>query len=380
MVPFIDLKSQQALIRDKIDARMASIMDDCRFIMGQEINELESQLSQFCGANHTLTCSNGTDALILALMLKNVGPGDAVIVPAFTFIATAEAVAVLGATPIFADVHRDTFNLDVKSVAAAIEVADKEGLNLKGVISVGLFGQPADMEPLRALAEQHELWVLDDAAQSFGATYKGQTAGNLGHMTTTSFFPAKPLGCYGDGGAVFVNDAEELDILQSMRVHGQGKNKYENVRLGMTGRLDTLQAAVLLEKLTIFPQELENRQAIAQRYNQALQEFCETPHIIDDTQSSWAVYTVKVEPEVRAGLMAHLQEEGIPSGIYYHTPLHQQKAYQQYPRATENLSVCESLPHEVLSLPMHAYLDEETQSHITRTFGEGVHKARKAAA
>lgn len=380
MISFIDLKSQQALIRRNIEKRFAEIMDDTRFIMGEEVAELESQLSEFCGSKHTLTCSNGTDALVLALMLKGVGPGDAVIAPAFTFVATAEAAAVLGATPVFTDVLPDTFNIDPESAQRAIAVARDEGLNPKGIIPVGLFGQPADMDTLKALAKAEGLWILDDAAQSFGATYKGATAGNLADISTTSFFPAKPLGCYGDGGAVFTNSDDDFEILQSLRVHGQGKHKYENVRLGMTGRLDTLQAAVLLEKLKIFPEEIQARQRIAERYNQGLQEACYTPVIMNNCQSTWAIYTVKVDPAARFHLLEHLKAKGIPTGIYYPIPLHQQKAYKHYPRANEHLPVCEALSHEVLSLPMHAYLDEESQDQVIQAFCESVQQAKRSAA
>ena len=375
MIPFVDLKSQQTRIRSKIEARFAEIMDDSRFILGQEVEELESQLAQFCGVKHTLTCSSGTDAIILALMLKGVGRGDAVIVPAFTFVATAEAVAVLGATPVFADVLSDTFNLDSVSAKEAITVARESGLTPQGVISVGLFGQPADMEAIQNLANRENLWVLDDAAQSFGASYKGISVGNLGDIATTSFFPAKPLGCYGDGGAVFTNFDEDFEILHSLRVHGQGQHKYENIRLGMTSRLDTLQAAVLLEKLTLFPDEIIARQRVAERYNEGLQAVCYTPVILDGCQSTWAIYTVKVDPAVRFNLPGHLRAKGIPTGIYYPIPLHQQKAYEPYPRATEYLPVCEALSQEVLSLPMHAYLNEETQDQVIQAFCEAIQLA-----
>lgn len=376
MIPFIDLAAQQKNIRSKVEVAMLRVLDHGAYIMGPEVYELETQLSSFCGAQHTLSCSDGTDALVLALRAKNVGPGDAVFAPSFTFAATAGAVALVGATIVFIDVLPDTFNMDPESLEKGIAKAKTLGLRPSGVIPVDLFGQAADYDALTPIAEKYGLWVLADAAQSFGGTYKGRKVGTLAESTTTSFFPAKPLGCYGDGGAVFTDNADLLKILQSLRVHGQGSDadKYKNIRVGITGRLDTLQAAVLIEKLSIFPEELGLRQKIADRYSQGLADVTVTPFVEPHCQSTWAIYTVKVDPEKRQDIMEGLKKEGIPSVIYYPLPLHHQEAYKQYPCATDSLPVSEELSRCVLSLPMHPYLEEETQDRIIKTFCEVVRK------
>jgi dTDP-4-amino-4,6-dideoxygalactose transaminase len=376
MIPFIDLATQQKRIRSQIEASMLRILDHGAYIMGPEVYTLETQLSSFCGAQHTLSCSDGTDALVLVLRAKNVGPGDAVFVPSFTFAATAGAVALVGATAVFIDVLPDTFNMDPESLEKGIAKAKTLGLRPSGVIPVDLFGQSADYDALTPIAEKHGLWVMADAAQSFGGTYKGRKVGTLAESTTTSFFPAKPLGCYGDGGAVFTNNANLLKILQSLRVHGQGSDadKYKNIRVGITGRMDTLQAAVLIEKLAIFPEELKLRQVIADRYSQGLADVATTPFVEPHCQSTWAQYTLKVTPEKRKDIMEGLKKEGIPSVIYYPLPLHHQEAYKQYPCATDSLPVSEELSRCVLSLPMHPYLEEETQDRIIKTFCELVTK------
>ncbi len=366
---FIDLKSQLNLIRPAIDAAIKKVLDHGIFIMGPEVFELEKQLSEFCGVKHTISCANGTDALGLVLMAKNVGPGDAVFVPSFTFAATAEVVAWVGATPVFIDSLEDTYNMDPKSLEQGIQTAKKMGLNPVGIIPVDLFGQPADYDAIQAIADTHELWVMADGAQSFGAEYKDRKVGSIGDVATTSFFPAKPLGCYGDGGAIFTNDDELAAIIKSLRVHGQGSDKYDNVRIGMNGRLDTIQAAILIEKLKVFPTELVNRQKTANAYNEALKDIVTVPKLIDGVTSAWAQYTIRLPKNInREQLIAELKESGIPSVIYYVKPLHQQTAYKYYPTSTtSNLPVCEALAGEVLSLPMSGYVSDEAAYQVVQT-------------
>lgn len=372
MIPFIDLESQQKRIRPQLEAAMLHVLDHGTYIMGPEVKKLEEDLSQFCGARNTLSCSNGTDAIGLVLMAKNVGPGDAIFVPSFTFAATAEVVAWMGATVVFIDVLPDTFNMDPESLEKGIQKAKSCGLRPTGIIPVDIFGQAADYDTITDLAEQHGLWVIADAAQSFGGSYKGRKIGSLVESTTTSFFPAKPLGCYGDGGAVFTENSDLFKIMQSLRVHGQGAggDKYQNVRVGMNARLDTLQAAILIEKLKIFAEEITLRQKVADRYSEGLADVTVTPVVRKDCVSAWAQYTLKVDPNKRKDLMEGLKQEGIPSVIYYPLPLHQQEAYKAHPCATETLPVCESLTKCVLSLPMHPYLEAETQDFIIKKFCE----------
>ncbi len=373
-IDFIDLKAQQALIRSKIDRAIERVLDHGIYIMGPEVKEVEERLSQFCGVKHTISCANGTDALGMVLMAKGIGKGDAIFVPSFTFAATAEIVAWVGATPVFIDSFADTFNMDPQSLKSGIKKAKELGLTPKGIIPVDLFGQSADYDTVQTIADEHNLWIMADAAQSFGGTYKGKRVGNIGDVATTSFFPAKPLGCYGDGGAIFTNDDELSTILKSVRVHGQGNDgfygKYDNVRIGLNGRLDTLQAAILIEKLNIFEEEIKKRQLVAKRYNDALKNIVKTPFVLENTISAWAQYTVVLPENVkRASLMKSLQEKGIPSVIYYVKPLHLQLAYKNYPVAgNAGLPVCEKLSEHVLSLPMHPYLSEETQDYIIENF------------
>lgn len=377
MIPFIDLVTQQKRIRPQVEAAILRILDHGGYIMGPEVYELEAQLSAFCGAQYSLTCSNGTDALALVLRAKNVGPGDAIFVPSFTFAATAEVVAWMGATVIFIDVLPDTFNMDPISLEKGIEKAKVLGLRPYGVVPVDIFGQPADYDSITNLAKKHGLWVMADAAQSFGGTYKGRKIGTLAEATTTSFFPAKPLGCYGDGGAVFTENKDIFDVLQSLRVHGQGnEDKYKNIRIGINGRMDTLQAAILIEKLTLFPEEISLRQAVADRYSKGLADVVTTPYVAPDCQSAWAQYTLKVDPEKRKDIMEELKRKGIPTIIYYPLPLHHQEAYKHYPCATPTLPVSEGLANSVLSLPMHPYLDEETQDQIIKAFRDVAAKVR----
>lgn len=370
---FIDLKAQQIPIRAKIEAAIKKVLDHGLYIMGPEIKELEEKLAIFGGVKHALSCANGTDALGMVLLAKGVGPGDAVFVPSFTFAATAEVVVWMGATPIFIDSLPDTFNMDPHSLRQGIQKAQELGLRPVCIIPVDLFGQSADYDALQEIADEYKLWVMADAAQSYGGQYKGKPVGSFGLATTTSFFPAKPLGCYGDGGAIFTNDDELAEVLKSLRVHGQGSDKYDNVRIGINGRFDTIQAAILLEKLNIFPEEIKKRQIVAQRYGEALKEVVRPPSVLKDTLSTWAQYVMVLPESVeREALVKTLGEKGIPTAIYYPKPVHLQTAYKMYPTAGDvGLPVCEKLANHVFSLPMHPYLSEEDQRYIT----EGVIEA-----
>jgi dTDP-4-amino-4,6-dideoxygalactose transaminase len=364
-IPFIDVAAQRRRLGAAIDAAIARVTEHCQFILGPEVRALEAELASFCGARHAVSCASGTDALVLVLMAKGIGPGDAVICPSFTFCATAEVVALLGATPVFADVDEATFNIDPESLERAIAKAKRLGLKPRAVIPVDLFGLPADYDAIAAIAAAESIFILDDAAQAFGATYHGRALGTFGLATATSFFPAKPLGCYGDGGAILTDDDELAALLVSLRVHGQSTtDKYDNVRVGLTGRLDTMQAAVLLEKLKIFPDEIAARNAAAERYGNALGNVAGVPRVPEGHTSVWAQYTIRVEPGRRAALAAALKAEGIPTAIYYPKPLHRQTAYERCPYAEGGLPVSDRLADEVISLPMHAYLDEPTQDRI----------------
>lgn len=365
-LPFIDLKAQQTFIRPQVDQAIQKVLDHGAYIMGPEVTQFESDLADFCGAKYAISCSNGTDALALGLMAKNVGKGDAIFVPSFTFAATAEVVAWCGATVVFVDSLPGTFNMDPAGLDQAITQAKKVGLTPKGIIPVDLFGQPADYDTIETIAEQNDLWIMADAAQSFGAHYKGRRVGSIGQMSTTSFFPAKPLGCYGDGGAIFTDDEELAKIIKSIRVHGQGSDKYENVRIGMNGRLDTIQAAILIEKLKIFEGEIQSRQRTADRYNAGLSDRVVTPMLMDGATSTWAQYTLVLPEEAnRDVFMTTLKDQGIPTFVYYVKPLHLQNAYKHFLTGTgTNLPVCEALSSRVVSLPMHPYLTEDAQDYI----------------
>ena len=364
MIPFIDLAAQQALIRPELDAAIARVLDHGKYIMGPEVQAFEAALSAHCGAKHTLSCSNGTDALVLALMALEAGPGDAVICPSFTFAATAEAVALVGATPVFADVEMATFNLDPHELEVAAECAANTGLTLRGILPVDLFGLSADYKAINQFASDNGLWVIADAAQSYGGSYQGEMVGVHGDITTTSFFPAKPLGCYGDGGAVFTQDDALASRMESIRVHGKGTDKYDNIRIGLNARLDTLQAAILIEKLKLLPREIQARQAIAERYSAALAEAVTVPQVPLATVSAWAQYTVLLpEGANRNEIQAELAGAGVPSAIYYPAPLHEQSAYKRFPVAGE-LPTTATLTPRVLSLPMHPYLKPDVQDKI----------------
>ncbi|PWC55333.1 DegT/DnrJ/EryC1/StrS family aminotransferase [Azospirillum sp. TSO22-1] len=375
-VPFIDLAAQRRRLGSRIEAAMNRVLEHGQFIMGPEIKAFETQLAAFCGAKHAISCSSGTDSLQMVLMAWGVGRGDAVFVPTFTFASTAEVVAILGATPVFCDVLPDTFNMDPASLEAAIGAARAAGLTPRAVIPVDLFGQPADYRRIEPVARAHGLKLLADAAQSFGAELDGRKVGTIGDAASTSFFPAKPLGCYGDGGAILTDDDELAEALRSIRVHGKGSHKYDNARVGMNGRLDTLQAAVLIEKLSIFADEVAARQRIGRRYNERLEGIVAVPALLDGATSVWAQYTVKAEDAARRdALGAALKAAGIPTAVYYPLPLHRQTAYRGFPAAPGGLPVSDALADQVISLPMHPYLDEAVQDRIVAA----VAAARKAA-
>jgi dTDP-4-amino-4,6-dideoxygalactose transaminase len=365
---FIDLKSQQQQISAALTENIQRVLAHGQYVMGPEVQELEARLAAYVGVKHAISCSSGTDALLMPLMAYGVGPGDAVFTTPFTFIATAEVIQLLGATPVFVDIDPKTFNLDPEALAEAVHrLGQHPGtahLKPKGVIPVDLFGQPADYGRIHTIAQEHGLFVLEDAAQSFGATYKGRRAGALSEMAATSFFPAKPLGCYGDGGAIFTDDDGLAEILRSIRVHGQGTDKYENVRIGLNGRLDTLQAAVLLAKLDIFDQEVTARQQVARQYSEALNSLVEVPFVAPACTSVWAQYSVlSLEREL---LLRKLQEAQIPTAIYYPLPLHLQRAFAHLGYTHGDFPVSESASQRIFSLPMHPYLGHADQEKIIR--------------
>jgi dTDP-4-amino-4,6-dideoxygalactose transaminase len=363
-IPFIDVAAQRRRLGRSVDEAIARVLRHCQFILGPEVRALEVKLSEFCGARHAVTCASGTDAMVMVLMARGIGPGDAVICPSFTFTATAEVVALVGATPVFADVEERSFNLDPASLQRACVAAREAGLRPKAVIPVDLFGQPADYDRIMPIADAENLFVLDDAAQAFGATYKNRRIGALAPATATSFFPAKPLSCYGDGGAVITDDDELAQVIRSLRVHGEGHGKYDCVRIGLNGRLDTIQAAVLMEKLKIFPEEILTRERIARRYSTGLADVATVPRLAPGSTSVWAQYTIRLPSGRRDGLAAALKMEGIPTAIHYPVPLHRQQPYQRFPIAAGGAPVSERLAEEVISLPMHAYLDQTTQDRI----------------
>ena len=365
-VPFIDLATQQRRLRTEIDARLNKVLDHGRYIMGPEVDELEAKLRKRLNVEYIISCSSGTDALILGLLGLGVKPGEGVIVPSFTFAASAEAIAVLGAVPIFAEVEETSFNLDPDRLVDALAAGQKAGLNVVGVIPVGLFGQPAALDRITTFAQGNGLWILDDAAQSFGATLSGNVVGTFGSATATSFFPAKPLGCYGDGGALFTNDERLAAIARSTRVHGQSADKYKSERFGMTARLDTMQAAVLLAKLGIFDEELTLRQKAANRYADKLAG-CGIiiPELSTTATSSWAQYVIRLPKGTdRQAVQDSMRKDGVPTAVYYPHPIHTQKPYAHYPISRGDLKVTEALAADVLALPMHPYLDSTTQDKV----------------
>ncbi len=370
-IPFIDLQAQRRRLGPRIDEAIARVIDHGQFILGREVEAVEAELASFCGASHVVACANGTDALGLILMARGVGPGDAVICPAFTFVAPAEVIAWRGATIVFADVQADSFNLDPESLVAAIRHARDRGLRPVAAIAVDLFGQPADYDAIEPICRKEGLFVVADAAQGFGAAYRGRKVGTMGLATGTSFFPAKPLGCYGDGGAVFTEDGELAAVLRSLRMHGQGGDRYEHPRIGLNSRLDALQAAILVEKLAIFPEEIAARHRVARRYAAGLADIVAVPRVAAGSTSVWAQYTIRLGGRNRDAFRAALAAEGIPTPVHYPRPVHRQPAYRTGLVPGGRLPVAERLAEEVVSLPMHPYLREETQDRII----DGVRRA-----
>lgn len=363
---FIDLDSQYQSLKTRIDERIHAVLDHGQYVLGPEVRELEEKLADYVGVRHVIGCANGTDALTLSLMALGVGPGDGVFVPTFTFFATAESVRLVGATPIFIDVDESTYNIDCAGLEDAIGCYKAAGdLNLRGIVPVDLFGLPADYAKLDEIAKRHDLFILEDGAQGFGATFDGRRVCGFGDIATTSFFPAKPLGCYGDGGAVFTNDDELAAKVRSLHVHGQAVDKYENQYIGLNSRLDTLQAAVLLEKLAVFDDELDRRNKAAAAYSERLQDDFVVPVVPDGYSCCWAQYTIWAKDGERQDFQDRLKAAGIPSAVYYRKPLHLQSVFDAMSYKTGSLPVSESLSHKVFSLPMHPYLTEESIDTIT---------------
>ena len=372
-IPFIDLAQQQALIRPQLEAALTAVLDHGQYIMGPEVHQLEADLAAFCGAKHAISCSSGTDALMLALMAMDLKPGQGVIVPSFTFAASAEVMPCLGAIPVFAEIDPVTFNLDADRLGDAKAAAETKGINVVGIISVGLFGQPADYDAIKAFADSQGLWLIDDAAQSFGASWQGKAVGHLGAITATSFFPAKPLGCYGDGGAIFTDRDDFAEIMTSARIHGMGRVRYTHDRIGMTARLDSMQAAVLIEKLRLFAGELTARQGVADRYAEGLKDVVTVPQLAAGATSSWAQYVITLPQGAnRQAIQERLNQHGVPTAIYYPMGMHEQTPYAHYPVAEGGLPITEDLCHRVLALPMHPYLETDTQSYIIEKVIEAV--------
>ena len=363
-VEFIDLKAQRQHLGARLDAAILDVVEAGQFIQGPQVAALERALEAFSGARHAITCGNGTDAIGLTLMALGLKPGDAVLVPSFTFASTAEAVAWLGAVPVFVEVEDSTFTIDPAGLAAGFAAARTANLRPRALIAVDLFGQPADYDAIEAFCTHNDLILICDAAQSFGATYRDRPVGAIGRATTTSFFPSKPLGCYGDGGAILTNDDNLATCLRSLHVHGRGADKYDNVRIGMNSRLDTIQAAILLEKLAIFRDEIALRQAVAARYHDGLAGAATLPALRNGATSVWAQFTLRVPQGRRQAFMADLKAQGIPTAIYYPKPLHRQTAYRHFPIAGNELPLSDTLADEVVALPMHPYLDEAAQASI----------------
>ncbi len=378
-IPFIDLAAQRERLEREINRAIESVLAHGQYILGPEVAELEAALTERVGVAHVIACANGTDALQLCLRALGAGPGDAIFVPAFTFAATAEVVALVGATPVFVDIDAITFNIDANSLAAAVEAIRQKGdLNPVGIIPVDLFGQAADYDAIAKVAEREGLWVVEDAAQSFGATFGGRACGSFGIAATTSFFPAKPLGCYGDGGAIFTNDDAFAATLRSMHLHGQGSDKNDNVAIGTNSRLDTLQAGILLQKLRIFDDEIESRDQIAGRYSSAFADCVDVPKVAPSATSVWAQYTIRTP--ARDAVRRSLASANIPTAVYYPRTMPQQPAYGHFPVVPGGTPVADVAAKEVLSLPMHPYLDRETQDRIIATLMEAVDSAAAKSA
>lgn len=358
---FRDLKTQYGVLKEKMDAAILEVLENTNFISGTQVSTLEKRLAEYVGVKHCITCANGTDALTLALMAWKVGVGDAVFVPDFTFFASGEVVSFEGATPVFVDVEKDTFNISPEKLEEAIQKVLKEGKQTpKVIVAVDLFGQPADYIELRKIADKYDLLILEDGAQGFGGRIADQKVCSFGDISTTSFFPAKPLGCYGDGGAVFTDSDEMAEKIRSLAVHGKGSFKYDNVRIGMNSRLDTIQAAVLLTKLPVFiEQELDRVNEVAERYTELLKGTVVTPVVKNGFYSSWAQYSILLEnKETRDGLQAYLKEKGIPSMVYYPKPMHQQAAFADI-CSDDDFENTMELCERVLALPMHPYMKDE---------------------
>jgi len=355
-IPFIDLQRQYKERKEAIDRQIQEVLDSSGYILGPKVEELEKKLAAFAGTKYAAGCGSGTEALQLALMAIGLEPGDEVITTPFTFIATAEVVALLGAVPMFVDIERDTYNIDPERIEAA--VTDRT----RAIIPVDLFGQCAEYDHINQIAARHGLTVIEDAAQSYGALYKKRRACSLADIGCASFYPSKPLGCYGEGGMVFTNSEETLEALRSLRVHGQGEDKYNNVRIGFNGRLEAIQAAVLLGKLPAFEREIEQRQVVAQRYSEALKDATVTPAVRPYNLSVWAQYSIRVKN--RDEFQARLKAVGIPTAVFYPRPLHLQKAFEYLGHKEGDFPVTEEVARDIVSLPMHAYLDEKTQDFI----------------
>jgi dTDP-4-amino-4,6-dideoxygalactose transaminase len=362
---FIDLQKQYQHLQSRIDRRIQTVLDHGKYILGPEVKELEEKLSEYVGVKHSIGVANGTDALQLALMALDVGPGDAVFTTTFTFFATAEVISLAGAHPVFVDIDAETYNIDPDLLDQAIERVSAEGKYMpKAIISVDLFGLPADYAAISAVAEKHNLKIIEDAAQGFGGSINGKMSGSFGDIATTSFFPAKPLGCYGDGGAVFTNDDELAEKVISLRVHGKGVDKYDNVRIGLNSRLDTIQAAILLEKLAEFPQELALRQRVADRYLAGLHNQFHVPHVPVGYVSSWAQYTIRPMTGARNIHMTQLKEAGIPTAIYYGKNMHEQTVFSSLGHKPGDFPIAEEMAKTVFSLPMHPYLEVSEQREV----------------
>lgn len=366
---FIDLHAQKTKIEKQLKDSVLNVIDNGQYILGPQVFDFEKKLEKYVGVRNVISCANGTDALLLPLMAYSIGANDAVFCPSFTFAATAEVIALCGAQPVFIDIEEENYNIDTNQLILAIEAIKKEGkLTPKAIIAVDLFGLPANYEALTKIAKDYNLLLIEDAAQSLGASSKGTMCGAFGHVGTTSFYPAKPLGCYGDGGAIFTNDDDLAKKLRSLAFHGKGVSQYDNLYIGLNSRLDTLQAAILIEKLAIFEDEIIKRNEIAKRYNDCLKDlkdFVKTPVFPENARSVYAQYTLSVKD--RNALKLFLNERSIPTMIYYEKPLHLQTAYKDYPRAPEGLLVSEKLSNSVLSLPMHPYLSIKDQDFIVQS-------------
>ena len=369
---FIDLKAQQKQIRKKIDKRIKFVLNHGKYIMGPEVYELEEKLADYVNVKYCISCASGTDALLMPLMAYGIGPGDAVITTPFTYIATAEVISLVGATPIFSDIYSKTFNLNPAKIEDAVKRALNKGLKPKAIIPVDLFGLPARYRVIEKIAKEHNLFVIEDAAQGFGSSIRNYKAGSFGHVSSTSFFPAKPLGCYGDGGAIFTNDEQLADKIQSIRVHGSGFDKYENIRIGINGRLDTIQAAILLEKIQIFDAEVISRNKVANFYIKNINNKILKPYIPDGYTSSWAQFSLIAKSKIEKNdYMQRLKKNNIPSMVYYRIPLHLQKVFKDLDNKEGSFPNAEECSEKIFSIPMHPYLTKSEQQFIVDVINNG---------